>query len=314
MFSTLLHVTLGAMSTNSSYPTNGDVEIRLLQPDDHFADDLPSPTPDSDGPRWRRTLVATVDGDVVGVGTLALALATASYFCEINVSAEFQRRRIGTRLFEALRVLPGRPLPILSRAMSSHPARRDFAVQLGGSILVHCPMPRVDPTSETGREWMDLQTTPAGYETVPSANLSVDDVRTAWSSYFVWSHEAFGTVQCEALPIVWEGYSAGLDNDLSHVCVDRASGQIVAFSLVSPNGWEGRTFVVAETVHRNAADGVALLRATVAASLRALSERGVQKVDIEGHSTDANLPLLVQGLPPGPSDPMDIYLLGVSAG
>jgi len=286
-----------------------DLQFRTPGAGDRLAGELPTPPPDNDGPFWRRTLAAVVDEQLVGVGTLALAPATETYFCEVTVTPAYRRRGIGTRLFAALHHVGDRPLPILGRAMSSRPVRRHFAEHLGGSVLIHCPMPQVDPTSAAGRHWTASQALPAGYETTAMADVPVEEVRSAWSSYFTWAHQPFGAVRADALPIVWDDYSRGVDAKLSQLCSDTTSGQIVALSLVSPDVWDGRTFVVAETAHRDQPQGVSLLQATVAASLRALANQGFQRVELEGHSTDAHAPQLFQSLPPGTSDPLDIYLL-----
>jgi len=291
-----------------SSETGVTVQVRAVQAGDKVAEGLPSPPPDRDGPSWRRTLVAIVEGQVVGFATLTLSPATDTYFCDVSVSPAHRRRGIGTHLFTEVQQVVDRRLPILGRAMSSQPLRRQFAEHLGGSVLVHSPMPSIDPASIAGRRWTHAQRLPEGYETTPMADVPAEEVRAAWSGYFTWAHQPFGAIRVEALPSVWDGYRAGVDDTLSYLCRD-AGGQIVAFSFVSPEVWDGRTFVVAETVHRDQMLGVSLLQATLAASLRALAERGIQRVEIEGHSTDAHIPHLFQTLPAGPSDPLDIYVL-----
>jgi GNAT superfamily N-acetyltransferase len=253
-------------------------------------------------------VVAVNAGQVVGFATLTLNPATDSYFCDVSVDPAHRRRGIGTRLFTEVQQLADRRLPILGRAMSSQPLRRHFAEHLGGSVLMHCPTPSIDPTSTAGRHWTEAQRLPEGYQATPMADVPAAEIQAAWSAYFTWVHQPFGAVRAEALPTVWDDYRAGIDDNLSYLCRD-ADGQIVAISLVSPEVWDGRTFVVAETVHRGQPLGVSLVQATVAASLRALADRGVQRVEIEGHSTDAHIPQLFRTLPAGPSDPLDIYLL-----
>jgi GNAT superfamily N-acetyltransferase len=282
-------------------------QVRALQAGDE-AEGLTSPPPDSEGPRWRRTLVAVVEEQVVGYATLALNPATDSYFCDVSVSPAHRRRGIGTRLFTEVQQLADPRLPILGRAMSSQPLRRQFAEHLGGSVLMHCPAPAIDPTSTAGRHWVDAQRPPEGYRTIPMTDVPAEEIEAAWSAYYTWVHQPFGDVRREALPYVWDDYRAGVDETLSFVCRD-ADGQIVALSLVSPEVWDGRTFVVAETVHEDQPFGVSLVKATVAACLRALAQRGIQRVEIEGHSSDAHISALFRSLPAGPSDPLDIYRL-----
>jgi GNAT superfamily N-acetyltransferase len=284
-----------------------DVQFRALQADDEIADGLQLPAADRGGPGWRRTLAAVAEGQVVGFATLALSPATDAYFCDVSVTPAFRRRGIGTALFTAVQQLADRPRPILGRVMSSQPVRRHFAEHLGGSVLVHCPMPSIDPTSPAGRSWTAAQRLPQGYQATPMVDVPVEDVRAAWSAYFTWAHQPFGSIQTDALPAVWDGYRSGVDDTLSYLCRD-TRGQIAALSLVSPEVWDGRTFVVAETVHRDQPLGVDLLAAAVAASLRALADRGVRRVEIEGHSTDSHIPQLFRTLPAGPRDPLDIYV------
>ena len=284
------------------------VQVRALQAGEEIAEGLPSPPPDSEDPRWRRTLVAVVEGQAVGFATLALNPATDTYMCEVSVSPAFRRRGIGSRLFTAVQQIADHRLPIVGRVMSSQPLRRHFAEHLGGSVLLHCPMPSIDPTSAAGQQWTAAQLLPDGYETTRMTDVPAEEVQAAWSTYYSWAHQPLGPTRADALPTVWEDYRSGIDDTLSYLCRD-ADGQIVAFSFVSPDIWDGRTFIVAETANRDQPLGVSVLQATLAASLRALADRGMQRVEIEGHSTDPHIPQLFETLPAGPSDPLDIYLL-----
>ena len=284
------------------------VQIRALQAGAETAEGLPSPPPDSEHPRWRRTLVAVVEGEIVGFATLALNPATDTYMCEVSVSPAFRRRGIGTRLFTAVQPVADHRPPIVGRVMSSQPLRRHFAEHLGGSVLLHCPMPSIDPTSAAGQQWTAAHLLPDGYQTTRMTDLPAEEVQAAWSAYYTWAHQPSGRTRADGLPTVWEDYRSGIDDTLSYLCRD-ADGQIVAFSFVSPHIWDGRTFIVAETANRDQPLGVSVLQATLAASLRALADRGIQRVEIEGHSTDPHIPQLFETLPAGPSDPLDIYLL-----
>jgi GNAT superfamily N-acetyltransferase len=293
---------------NTSRETAVAVQIRALRAGDVIATGLLGPPPDSEGPRWRRTLAAVVEGQAVGFATLALNPATDAYFCQVSVSPVVRRRGIGTRLFAAVQQVADRRLPILGRAVSSQPLGRHFAEHLGGSVLLHCPMPSIDPTSASGQHWAAAQLLPEGYQTTRMTDVPADEIRAAWSAYFVWAHEPLGRVRADALPTVWDDYRGGVDDTLSYLCRG-ADGHIAAFSFVSPDVWDGRTFVVAETVNRDQPLGVSVLQATLAASLRALADSGIQRVEIEGHSTDSHIPHVFQSLPVGPSDSLDMYLL-----
>ena len=283
------------------------VQIRALQAGEEIAEGC-SPPPDSEDPRWRRTLVAVVDGQAVGFATLAHNPATDTYMCEVSVSPDFRRRGIGSRLFTAVQQIADHRLPIVGRVMSSQPLRRPFAEHLGGSVLLHCPMPSIDPTSAAGQQWIAAQRLPDGYQTTRMTDVPVEQVQAAWSTYYSWAHQPLGPTRADALPTVWEDYRSGIDDTLSYLCRD-ADGQIVAFSFVSPAHLGRPTFIVAETANRDQPLGVSVLQATLAASLRAFADQGIQRVEIEGHSTDSHIPQLFETLPAGPSDPLDIYLL-----
>ena len=284
-----------------------DVEIRAPRDDDSVVDGVPLPRPGDD--TWQRTRVAIADGHVVGSASLMLAPVTDWYFCEVTVAPEYRRRGIGTRLYAAVYELTDRSIPVVTRAMSSRPIRRQFAESIGCSTLVHCPEPWIDPTSTAGQEWITQQQLPDGYRTVAMDELSMKRVEQAWATYFEWAHRPYGTVHTDHLPQYWTRYSAGLDQGASKLSIETATDAIVALSLVTPDAWDGRTMIVSETVHEEQRQGDQLLAATIAASLSTLADQGIRRVDLEGHSTDAHSPQIVQTIPAGGSDPMDILKL-----
>jgi GNAT superfamily N-acetyltransferase len=296
--------------TNSNLPAGTPVRIRRPNSGDRIPDGLPTPRPDEDSPRWRRSLLAINGDHVIGTATLALAPATDS--CEINVLPAHRRRGIGTQLYEAIYELRTHPFPVLTRAMRSQPLRRAFAEALGCKVRTHCPEPWIDPPTEPAQQWIDQQQLPDDYITVTMRERPIADVLGAWTTYYIWAHEPFGTVHPDKVPLTWQGYSKGLDPDASMLTLDR-NGTIVAFSLVSPDVWDGRTMIVSETVQHDQADGSQLLKATVARSLAVLGQRGIHRVELEGHATDPHSPDLVNSLPTSDGDPMDILELSPPA-
>ena len=284
-----------------------DVEIRAPRDDDSVVDGVPLPRPGDD--TWQRTRVAIADGQVVGSASLTLAPVTDWYFCQVTVVPEYRRRGLGTRLYAAVYELTDRSIPVVTRAMSSQPIRRRFAESIGCSTLVHCPEPWIDPTSKAGQEWIAQQQLPDGYRTVAMNELPVERVEQAWATYFEWAHRPFGTVHTDHLPQYWARYSDGLDPGASRLSIETATDTIVALSLVTPDAWDGRTMIVSETVHEEQRHGDQLLGATIAASLSRLADQGIRRVDLEGHSTDAHSPHIVQTIPAGGADPMDILKL-----
>jgi Acetyltransferase (GNAT) family len=284
-----------------------DVEIRAPRDDDSVVDGVPLPRPGDD--TWQRTRVAIADGQVVGSASLMLAPVTDWYFCEVTVVPEYRRRGLGTRLYAAVYELTDRSIPVVTRAMNSQPIRRRFAESIGCSTLVHCPEPWIDPTSTAGQEWITQQQLPDGYQTVSMDELPIERVEQAWSTYFEWAHRPFGTVHTDHLPQYWTQYSDGLDPDASRLSIETSTGAIVVLSLVTPDAWDGRTMIVSETVHEEQRHGDQLLGATIAASLGRLADQGIRRVELEGHSTDAHSPQIVQTIPAGGGDPMDILKL-----
>jgi GNAT superfamily N-acetyltransferase len=286
-----------------------DVSIRALHDNDDVLDGLPAVGPDADTPQWHRTLVAIANGQVVGTASLSLSPAIDLYFCAVTVIPGYRRRGIGTRLYAAIYELTDPTIPVVTRAMSSQPVRRQFAESLGCSVLVHCPAPWVDPNSKAGQQWIAQQQLPDGYQTVAMDDLPIDRVEQAWATYFEWAHRPFGTVHSEHLPNYWAWYGSGLDGETSMVTIDASTQAVVALSLVTPDAWDGRTMIVSETVHEDQPDGDRLLRSTAAASLSRLAARGHDRVELEGHSADAHSPQLVRSLPPAGGDPMDVLKL-----
>jgi len=295
------------MTTSPTDPPAG-LDLRPLHADDKLLGGLPVPPADQDLPRWRRSVIAAAHGQVVGVGWISLAPVTDTYFVEVHVDDGHRRRGIGTALFKALCARADEPFPVCARVMASQPWRREFAASLGCTVRIHYPGPWIDPTSEPARAWAKQQPLPPGYSIRSMAEVELERVIDAWATYYDWVHRPFGSVWPERIRDQWDIYANGLDPQLSMITADEA-GTVVAFSLVTPDAWQGRTFVVSETVDPEQPDGEALLIATVAASVRAMGCVGIRAVELEGHSTDPHSPALARSLPPNGGDPMDIVEL-----
>ncbi|GAA3633169.1 GNAT family N-acetyltransferase [Microlunatus ginsengisoli] len=298
--------------TTSQFAFPGGPELRPLTADDILPAELPGPPIDQGSPRDPRPVVAVDHDQLVGVGWTSLDPVLELYFAEINVVVDHRRRGVGTALFRAVCAGADPSFPVCARVMSSQPWRRGFADSLGCVTRVRCPEVWIDPVSEPGRAWADRQVLPPGFRTLPLAEVDRELVIGAWASYYDWAHRPLGAVRTERLREHWDRYADGLDPQLSMITTDEP-GTVVAFSLVTPDGWQGRTFVVAETADPAQPDGDALLTATVAASIRALARRGTRLVELEGHATDPHSPALARSLPPGGSDPMEIVELTRSA-
>lgn len=244
----------------------------------------------------------------MGVGTLAMAPAVASYFAEVTVSPAYRRRGIGTSLVTALQRVAEPGLPILGRAMPSHPLRGQFLHHLGATVLVETPMPRLDATDPAVPAWAVARAVPEGYRITALDQVDDDSAQTAWTEYFTWAHAAFGVVRPEAVPGTWAPLREGLHSQASKVCLD-CEERVVGFSLVSPDAWEGRTFIVCETTSPDQPDGQAIVAAALAGSLTALAAMEKKLVEVEGHTTVTHIPALFDTLPTNAADPMTIYQL-----
>ncbi|MEA2508687.1 MAG: hypothetical protein QOG21_769 [Actinomycetota bacterium] len=287
-----------------------DVNVRSTQPDAVVDDDLPLPQSDCDEPFWRRTVVAERDGQVVGWASVVLTPVHDLYFCDVQVSPPHRRQGIGTALFRAVAALTDPSFPLLTRAMRSQPMRKLFAEATGCELVMHCPEPWADPTAPTWRRWVADHPVPVGYSAVPMREVSPEAVEAAWRSLYVWTNAPFAPVRTEGLAALWKDYRAGLDSDASMMITAPEEGDaIAALSLVSPEAWEGRTFIVSETVRPDQPDGDDLLQAAVAASLQVLASRGITKVELEGHTSDPHSPALLASLPKHDADPMEILRL-----
>lgn len=276
-----------------------------------FADGITAPPSDADDPGWRRSLAAAdMDGLQLGVVTVSAAPATNSYFFEVMVSPGQRRRGIGTQLAAGAQELLRRTdpaAPLLGRAMPSHPHRERFLRHLGATPFITCPMPRVDATETAVQSWIDGQPIPVVIKLVPLSAVDKVTVAAAWADYFTWAHQPFGQVNTNAVPDTWTSLRDGLDLELSVIAKDSQTGRIRGFSLVRPDVWDGRTFIVCETTHPDDPDAMPILRAALAASLRGLAGRGATRIEIEGHSTDLHLPHLADELPAEFVDSMTIY-------
>jgi hypothetical protein len=235
-----------------------------------------------------------------------------AYFCDVEVSPAHRRQGIGTVLFRAVCALTDPSFPLLTRAMRSQPLRKLFAEAMGCELVMHCPEPWADPTAPAWRRWVADHPVPAGYSAVPMREIPPAAVEAAWRSLYVWSNAPFAPVRTDGLAAYWNEYRAGLDADASMLITEaEAEGgdAIAALSLVSPEAWDGRTFIVSETVRPDQPGGDDLLRGVVAASLRVLGSRGITKVELEGHTSDPHSPALLASLPEHDADPMEILRL-----
>lgn len=296
---------------NTSSSASSALEIRAGRVAHQEASEgLPPLRPDRDGPRWRRTVVAERGGEIVGLASMQLRPVTESYMCEVEVKPGHRRAGVGTSLYRATCQLLEHSYRVQARAMASQPLRRLFAEALGCEVIRHHPEPWADPTAPAWKQWIDGRRLPEGHTAVTLGEINPAAAQRAWVQYYEWSHEVIGPVRSQYLAEGWEGYRPGLDESGSTLIVSNEDpDRVLAFCLVSAEEWEGRRMAVSETAAAVQDNGVALLEAAVATSLRRLEARNVRRVELEGHSTDPHFPRLVAGLPEHDADPMDMLAL-----
>jgi GNAT superfamily N-acetyltransferase len=265
--------------------------------------------PDRDGDRWRRTVIAKLDGQVVGHGTVALSAGNHEFcFCEVEVDEDYRRLGIGTAIFAELSRRTPERFTIATRVMRSHPLRRSFAESLGYGVMVHCPEPWADPIAPAWQAWIGAQSLPRRFRIVGVDDVEPSRFEKAWLDYYRWVHEAWAPVRGpDRLAAATADYRSTIDRGASALVVDRTD--VVAISLVAGEVWDGRTMVICETTRSDQPDGDRLVRAAAARSLDRLGRRGVRLVEFEGHDSDAHIPGLIASFPPHDADPMDIVRL-----
>lgn len=289
---------------------HSDLVLRRQRAGDVAPTELPSLAPDSDEHSWSRTVVAELDGEIIGVATTRLSPVTLSYFCEVHVASAHRRAGVGTELYRFACSLLEHQHPVLTRAMASQPVRRQFAEAIGCTVLVHHPEPWADPQADAWTEWIRRHPVPQGYTAITLAEADPAVAERAWAQSYEWLHALFGPVKADRLPESWQRYRAGQDEDASRLLV-RAEDHHdpVALSLVTSGTWQGRRMLVSQTVREDQPDGATLVAAAVASTLHHLGGTGVRLVELEGPDADPHLASLHADLPPHQADPMDLLRL-----
>jgi GNAT superfamily N-acetyltransferase len=268
-----------------------------------LAEGIHGPCQSGDG--WQRTLVADDCGDVVGMGTMLLSnVHRSSYYCEVLVEPESRRHGVGRALFEALLECTPTSDPILTRAMSSQPARQAFARAMGFEVLMRCPSPQLNPGSLATGHWIQRHQPPADVTVVPARERRFEEFLDAWVDLYVWIHEEWSpTVERETVYQLFAASGmADVDFELSQVAL--VEDRIVALACVLPDQWDNRSFLVTETVRRRLRNGIEILGATIAAALRACAQRGIHFVEFDGHVVDPHYYPLSQTFPITGADPL----------
>lgn len=265
---------------------------------DHLLDADPDPLwaaqqhrfhgPPRDGERWRRTLIAEVDGQVVGAASLLFNdLHPGRYPAAVEVAPGFRRQGIGRRLLAALRELrPDPSHPIESKVRELDVEVRAFWT--GAVTYQRCSCPVIDPADPSVQVWVAAQ---------PDTARAVTDPAPHFATLYRWLHEDWSPVSSdEVLRRVADELSA--EADLEHSSLGLVDGHPAALVLVfeDPSGWS----CVAETIHRDEPGGEGALRAALARTLGRLDG----PVEFDGHDSDPHLASILAELPWASSDPL----------
>jgi GNAT superfamily N-acetyltransferase len=258
--------------------------------------------PARDGERWRRTLLACHRDQVVGAGTVACNPVHAGrYPCAVEVTAGWRRHGVATALVQALRELRPQPLPLAGKIRESDVAAWSFGRAMGGQVYQRCRCPRLDPMAADVTAWCRAALTAAERVTSMDA-LPATQVAALFEEQYRWVHERWSPVSSlEWLSQISSATTAEASLAASS-CAWR-SGRVAAavFALPEP---DGSLTLVAETQHRDEADGTVLLSAALARSLTASADHGYRAVELDGHEEDPHLGPIVTELPVAATSPL----------
>jgi hypothetical protein len=191
--------------------------------------------------------------------------------------------------------------------MTSRPQRLAFATALGFQVLMTCPSPQVEPAAAAVRDWCDLQHCPDGISVVPVSAVSVASLVDAWTTYYEWVHQPWAPITSR------EAVSASFEEQMlptigtTPSMVALHDQRIVALGFVSGPAWDGRTFIVAETVLADESRGDQVVASVTAAILGELARQHYALVEFEGHDSDPHIDV-IKSIPALRHDPLTILI------
>lgn len=140
----------------------------------------------------RQTLVATVDGALVGVGTLfESTIHPRMLFITLNVASAWQRRGIGSRIWAALEALSDNR-PWIAKMTRHDPAGMSFLHKRGFKPLVSTLHGLLDPAAPAVRSWIaSLPIAVPGYQIIEfeDAPAKTADVALVHAAIYRQAHE-----------------------------------------------------------------------------------------------------------------------------
>jgi GNAT superfamily N-acetyltransferase len=265
--------------------------LRSAWPDDATLRNVSSVHgPDLDGEgRWRRTLVAVCDEQIVGAATLlAGARHPSRYFVVVLVRADARRRGIGSALLaESTELGDGRPL--LARVRESDLAGVGFLRARGFGVLMRSHVGVVDPTDEHVLAWV------AEAPQLPvESEISREELARAHEEAYAAEHESWSPTAPRPLQESLRAFCG--ESWLPRTArVIRSRGRIDAVAglhgpPLSPS--RGELFLIAGSATGDAS----ALRAVVAAELTLARSLGAS-VSFEADDANRQLTQILDELP-----------------
>lgn len=249
-----------------------------------------------DGERWKRTLVAEVDGSVAGAVTVARNKWHPSrYTLAVEVGAAHRRTGLGTALVDAARPLCPQDLEFSSKVRGADRAATGMLRRRGGRMTATSPLPHPDPRSAPVAAWITARPAPAGVRLTPLTAVPADRWPDLYAAMYGWEHEDWYPADPATLPELGRMLAGAVDGDLS-VAAWRGD-QVVAAAFAMPDG-EGGAEVGVETMERDTPAGEAIVAAALAGCLRACGAAGMTEVMVDGHLSDPHLGPVLATFPP----------------
>jgi GNAT superfamily N-acetyltransferase len=256
----------------------------------------------AEGPDWCRTLVAEVDGRVVGAVTAARnQVHPRRYNLAVEVAAEYRRRGIAGSLLHEVGELRPEPLAFAAKLRPSDPAAMALLRNRGGRIYQHCPGLRPDPDDADIATWCSRQASPPGTALVELADLPDTQRAALWVEQYLWVHEEWSPVAVEPLCELAPEIAAEADLHASVVTMSGTTPDAVTWTFPEP---DGSVTIVSETTRRDTPDGTAKVAAGIARCLQHLAATSPSRVELDGHLSDPHLSKVVKTMPAMPASPL----------
>lgn len=259
--------------------------------------------PDLESPKFRKSLLAMVDDDVVGVGTVSLnPVHPGRYPAAIDVRLDVRRQGIGSRLLLNQMNARPQPLPLATKIHRRNSAAVEFARHRGGASYQNCSSTFIDPSQESVQQWAAETLQLPGSNDVFYTALGRDhNALRAFVDMYLWVHKKWSPVgDTDSLCDIAETVLRSLDKQLSVAAWRAGTIEAAVFAFRDGDDVE----IVAETTRRLVADGSHVLSRALSATLTACSNSGVRRVEFDGHVSDPHLESIVATLPGRSIDPL----------